>query len=414
MQPVHAHILTLLYNSTENRKGKLNVNTIFNELVAQKIIKRNKKLIIDAIHFLEKCEFIETVMQGKQKEIKMLTQIGNDLAKLIVDLDQYKNNCSALLEEVRNLRGTWDVDNTEIADFISPYEVTNMMFIRYLSILHKIKNNVNAKSILNEIIINKINDQLSTTINDPPNSQDSNSNLGLITEKIDDINSRISGLYGGRIYSKVQSAEFRDHNAFGKLRVEVENVLSSIIEVLELPNMPLNDINEIILPLKNTSYHGRNPFAISQFGQVCQRYLLKKIKKEYGLSNLDGYLGLRWTYIVQSTIPLQVQQGMTLTVPVEIFGNVRQTSIKLLIVDPNNKKFWHAGTIKGNQTSQLIINMPPDCKVGQYRALILLYGHELMGEDGRILTTKEGMIIDFDEKIFEVVTNMNEGRTVEK
>lgn len=55
--------------------------------------------------------------------------------------------------------------------------------------------------------------------------------------------------------------------------------------------------------------------------------------------------------------------------------------------------------------------MPPDCKVGQYRALILLYGHELMEEDGRILTTKEGMIINFEEKIFEVVTGMNEGRT---
>lgn len=351
------------------------------------------------------------ILEGKQKEIKILTQIGNDLAKLIVDLNQYKNSCSALIEEVRNLRGTWDFDKTEIADLISPYEVTNMIFIRYLSILDKIKNNVNAKYILNEIIINKINDQLSTTINESLNGQDSNSNRGLISEKIDDINSKVSGLYKSRVYSKVQSASFRDHNAFRKLRVEVENVLSSIVEVLELPNLPLNSIKEIILSLTNTSYRDRNPFAISQFEQVCQKYLLKKIKKEYGLSNLDGYLGLRWTYIVRSTIPLQVQQGMTLTVPVEIFGNVRQTSLKLLIVDPNNKKIWHAGAIKGNQTSQLIVSMPPDCKVGQYRALILLYGHELMEEDGRILTTKEGMIIDFEEKIFEVVTGMNEGRT---
>ena len=152
-QPVHSHILTLIYNCMRNGGSGLNVNSIYKELVADKTISKNKKPVIDAIRFLTKSNLIETIREGKQKEIKVLTQLGKDFAKLVIDLRNYIDATSELRDAVR--QGSINVRDSayRIEFLISPYEVTNVIFIRYISILSKIKDNKSAKIILNDIIV---------------------------------------------------------------------------------------------------------------------------------------------------------------------------------------------------------------------------------------------------------------------
>ena len=65
-------------------------------------------------------------------------------------------------------------------DLVSPFQVISVVLIRYIFVLSKVKDNMNAKVILDYIIMNYVSNQLSNTIVtdiDRPH-------IGLVKEKI--------------------------------------------------------------------------------------------------------------------------------------------------------------------------------------------------------------------------------------
>jgi hypothetical protein len=188
-QPVALDIISLLGHHAQDGQTGLHVNAIYKKLVALGF-SRNKYPIINIIDYLEQSGLLMTTMRGVQKEIKTLTRLGYEFVKLVNDLDEYVKSCSDLQDAIKR---DFDMDNyignkeqrsilrskgwtqEEIdeydnlllcskhltSDLISPYEVIDVMFIRYVSVLSKIHGNENAKTILNRIMMDKINDQLS-------------------------------------------------------------------------------------------------------------------------------------------------------------------------------------------------------------------------------------------------------------
>lgn len=409
MQPVHSLILVLLYNCSEIGKSGLNVNFIYNQLVAEKVISRNKKPVIDAIHFLAKGNLILTIKEGKQKEIKVLTPLGNDIARLVIDLKKYSDSTSEL-REVLKQKDTNTQANIEY--LVSPYEITNVAFLRYISVLSKIKDNKNAKKILNDIMMNVVNNQLSEAIDtDVGNEKYRDSETSpyslLLVEKIHNLFSFI------RAYTPYR---FR----------EVDHVLDSLFGVLDVP---LNIMKEAVFEM----IHG---FGEPGLGLACQKYLLHKIKENYGLSNLDTSIGMREKYyakaISDTKIPAKIMAGTTSDVSLRIRENTNGTLLKVLVVDPDNNqlwypdpagyKYWDNTTIEFRHESKKQIrvhcrrwtfNIPSNSKAGEYRALILLYKNRLIpNANGNVFDNQEALIIDFEERTFEVVNPEMDGNNV--
>jgi len=410
MQPVYSRILVLLYNCSQIRKSGLNVNSIYNQLVAEKVISRNKKPVIDAIHFLDKGNLILTIKEGKQKEIKVLTPLGNDLARLVIDLKKYSESTSELREALR-LKLTNARDHIEY--LVSPYEITNVAFIRYISVLSKIKDNKNAKIILNDIMMNVINNQLSEAIDtdvDSENPRDSETSPYslLLMDKIHNLFTIFSRAY--------------TPNSFRK----TDDVLDSLFCVLDVP---INNMKEAV-------YVMRNVYGQPGLGLACQKYLLHKIKENYGLSNLDTSIGLREKYyakaISETNIPAKIMAGATSDVSLRIREDINGTLLKLLVVDPDNNQLWYpdpAGYEYWNKTTieyryesekqirvhrrRWTFNIPSNSKAGEYRALILLYKNRLIpNANGNVFDNHEALIIDLEERTFEVVNPEMDGNNV--
>jgi hypothetical protein len=191
-QPVALDILFVLYQQAQNNKTGLHVNAIFNELVANNRIAKNKNRVIEALNDLKQSGLIETTMSGKQKEIKKLKPLGYEFVKLTIDIDKHVNTCSELLNLILDIlvvekysdekvqrsmlqqRGWFseEIDEREmifqtaksLEYLVSPYEIMSVVLTRYISILSRIKNNETAKIILNQIMMERINDLLSNTI----------------------------------------------------------------------------------------------------------------------------------------------------------------------------------------------------------------------------------------------------------
>lgn len=184
-QPVALDILFLLGRDAQDGQTGLHVNAIYKKLVAVGYSK-NKKRIITIIDYLEESKLLTTEMRGAQKEIKTLTPLGYEFVKLADDIDGYVASCYELQELIKNIldmensgdkkvqrnilrsKGwtTAEIDESDeifhwcqkIADLVSPYEIITVVFTRYISLISKISDIEDAKTLLNHIMVDKIND----------------------------------------------------------------------------------------------------------------------------------------------------------------------------------------------------------------------------------------------------------------
>jgi hypothetical protein len=243
-QPVALDILFVLYRHALNHKTGLHVNAIYKELVASNRIPKNKNRVIEALNDLKESDLIETTMSGIQKEIKTLKPLGHEFVKLTSDIDKHVNTCAGLLNLIldildveeysdekvqrnmlRNMGWTpEEIDDSEnilecckdLGFLVSPYAIISVVLLRYISVLSKIKNNETAKTILNQIMMKRINNLLSNTINKKDGKELKWPEEYLIEEKIKNITSSFDHFY--------------HHNSFTD--VKVGDVLKSLIDVL--------------------------------------------------------------------------------------------------------------------------------------------------------------------------------------
>jgi hypothetical protein len=247
-QPVALDILFLLGRYAQNIKTGLHVNAIYKELVALGF-SRNKNPVIKNINYLEQSGLLETTMCGEQKTIKTLTPLGHEFVKLANDFDKYVQSCSELQDTLDHNFGIenysdkkvqrsilhnkgWTAEEIEESDhlhlsserlksrIISPYEIISVMLIRYIFVLSKIKDNENAKTILNHLMMDKISHQLANTI--ATNLEDKSINL--TEESYKNLISQKTGFVRDHIWENYHFNRFTD--------TEVSNVLSSLSDVL--------------------------------------------------------------------------------------------------------------------------------------------------------------------------------------
>lgn len=191
-QPVALDILFELYRLAQNHTTGLHVNAIYKKLVTINRIPKNKNRVIEALNDLEESDLIETTMSGIQKEIKTLKPLGHEIVKLTIDIDKHVNTCSQLQKSLLDILENEKYDDEKVQRsmlhqkgwtpeeineremifesckdleyLVSPYEIISVVLIRYISILSRIKNNETAKTILNQITMDRINNLLSDTI----------------------------------------------------------------------------------------------------------------------------------------------------------------------------------------------------------------------------------------------------------
>jgi hypothetical protein len=89
-------------------------------------------------------------------------------------------------------------------------------------------------------------------------------------------------------------------------------------------DVPINEMKEAVFEIgKVFGHHG--------LSATCQGYLLNKIEKNYGISNIDPSLGFREDYydrkITESNIPSQIKQGTTSNVSVKLKRDLRGTHL---------------------------------------------------------------------------------------
>ena len=216
-----------------------------------KKFSRNKKLIITAVNDLEKGNLLGTIKNKrttkrkklKQKKTKILTQLGDEFVRLADDLEDYTKSCIKLqnvikqyfdvrtYDDKKTLRNVllnrgWKPEEIDMndalfrstkhlyEDLISPFQIINTILIRYIMVLSKISNdNKNAKAILDDIVMDNINKQLSNT------TAIDTDNTNLIKQKIAFVTDFLEGKYYGNRFTNN----------------EVDDVLSSILSVLDVP-----------------------------------------------------------------------------------------------------------------------------------------------------------------------------------
>jgi hypothetical protein len=183
-QPVAFKILLVLYEHAQNYKTGLHVNAIFKELVARNQLGKSKEPVIEALKDLEQGDLIETTRVGKQKEVKTLKPMGQEFVKMFNDIFRYVGSCFGLMQFVYNMLDLikyddkkvqrrflhekgWTAEEIDYSEKIfattaklrslcSPYEVVNVVLIRYILVLSKITDNKYAKTLLNQLIMDLI------------------------------------------------------------------------------------------------------------------------------------------------------------------------------------------------------------------------------------------------------------------
>jgi hypothetical protein len=299
------------------------------------------------------------------------------------------------------------------ADLVSPFQVISITLIRYILVLSKIKDNKNAKIILDYIIMNNINRQLSNTIAtdiDRPH-------IGLAKGKIDFVTDFIQTRY-------FNGNRFTDN--------EVDDVLLSILKVLDVPCDILKMYTDIGRYYQEIDDETGNPlfpaggYFMDVFRFTCKYLIQYKISEKYGL-RFDIYnLRLESGRIIESKIDRIVKKGSPVHIFVKIAGFVKNAYFDLLIVDPKNKKSWYPdpsswdsgndkGTLNlehGESSSKWAFTIPVDSRLGVYKALIVLYEVEILDKNlveklkGEIngIAEKNKHVLDFQEISFTVTT----------
>lgn len=443
VQPVHLEILFLL---RERAQTGLNVNAIYRELVARKF-SRNKKLVLTAIDDLEKGDLLDTIKGSKakrrvkQKKTKILTQLGDELVRVTDDLNDYADSCSKLQNVIKQYFSVGDYNDKKVLrnvllnrgwkpedinnfdnlfrsskdlsiDLISPFQVINIVLIRYILVLSKIKYNKNAKIILDYIIMDNINRQLSNTavtnIDRP--------HISLAKEKINFITDFLETAYF-------------DGNRF--TNNEVDDVLLSVLKVLDVPcDVLKSTIDKSSYPVVY-DYKTGNPsyppggYFMEEFWFDCKYLIQHKINEKYGL-RFDIYnLRLEAAHILESKIPPQVKRGSPVDVFVKINGDTKHAFLNLLIVDPDIRQMWYpdpstwdsstdTGTLNlthQQYSSRWTFTIPSEHKLGEYKALIILYEVEALDKDVaeklkveiKDIAKMNKHILDFQEIAFDVI-----------
>jgi DNA-binding PadR family transcriptional regulator len=260
-QPVVLDILFLLGREAQNNNTGLHVNKIYSKLVDDNKIRKNKQPVVDALRYLKEGGLIESnkCEEHEQKEIKTLTPLGHEFVKLANDLDKYIKSCSDLQEALLDIIGFhtgnisdkkiqrsilhnkgWtaeEIDESEkilesslsIMNLISPYEIISVMLMRYISVLSTVSDNEKAKTILNNIMMDKINDQLSKMIDQHPIATDI-SYENLISQKIG--------------FVKEQVEYYYHFNRFTDPKVS--NVISSLSDVLLTKDYEVPELTSLI------------------------------------------------------------------------------------------------------------------------------------------------------------------------
>jgi hypothetical protein len=450
VQPVHLEILFLL---RERAQTGLNVNAVYRELVARGF-SRNKKLILNVIDDLEKGELIVTIKGSrikrhvKQKKIKILTPLGDEIVRLADDLDEYANSCINLRNVIKQyfsveryddekvlrnvlLNQGWkqeDIDNFNdlsqsshnlLVDLIPPFQVISVVLIRYILVLSRIKDNKNTKTMLDYITMGNINKQLSNTgLTDFDRDRD---HISLANEKIKNVTDFIQ-------YGYFYGNKFTDK--------EVDNVLMSVLKVLDLPcdilkgytNWRTYD-HEIDDETGHLLYPPGGHF-MDVFWFNCRYLIQHKISEKYGLRfdmrNLELMSGLKSGRIIKFKISSQIKRGSSVNIFVKIRGDMKNAYIDLLIVDPDNKKSWHpdpSSWDSDNDTGMLNLKhkeyssewtftIPADSTLGEYKTLIILYEVQVLSKDMveelkaeiNDISEKNKKVLDFQETSFTVAT----------
>lgn len=296
-------------------------------------------------------------------------------------------------------------------DLISPFQVISIVLIRYILVLSKIKDNKNAKIILDYIVMNNINRQLSNTIVtgiDKPY-------ISLVKEKIDFVTDFIqTGYFAGNRYT--------DN--------EVDDVLLSVLKVLDVPCNILKsyvDRGRYYQEIDNKTGNPLFPaggYYMDAFLFNCKYLIQNKIAEKYGLRFEIYDLRLESGRIIESKIPPLIKRGTPADIYVKIEGNIKNAYIDLLIVDPDNEKSWYpdpSSWDSGNNTGILnlkhkeyssgwIFTIPAEHKLGEYKALIVLYEVEVLGkviaEELKVeiygIAEKNKRVLDFQETSFTV------------
>jgi hypothetical protein len=299
------------------------------------------------------------------------------------------------------------------ADLISPFQVISIALIRYILVLSRIKDNKNAKIILDYVIMNNINRQLSNTIAtdiDRPH-------IGLAKEKIDFVTDFIQTRY-------FNGNRFTDN--------EVDDVLLSILKVLDVPCDILKMYIDMDRYYQEIDDETGNPlfpaggYFMDKFRLNCKYLIEHKINEKYGLE-FDMYnLRLEAAHIIESKVSPQIKRGSPVDVFVKIGGDTKNAYLNLLIVDPDNKQLWYpdpsswdfstdTGTLNlkhQEYSSEWTITIPTDFRLGAYKALIILYEVEISDKDfveklkveTNGIAEKNRHVLDFQEISFTVTT----------
>jgi hypothetical protein len=374
----------------------------------------------------------------KQKKTKILTQLGDELIRLADDLNDYAESCSKLQNVIKQyfnvgkyddkkvlrkvlLNRGWKPEEVDNFDnlfrssqnlsiyLISPFQVINIVLIRYILVLSKIKANKNAKIILDYIIMDNINRQLSNTIVtdiDGPHTSLAREKISFVTDFLE------TGYY--------YENRFTDG--------EVDDVLLSVLKVLDVPcDVLKSTIDNIRYSVEYDDETG-NPLSppggyfMWEFEHDCKYLIQHKINEKYGLGFEIDNLRFGTAHILDSKIPSQIKRGSPANVFVKINGDTKHAFLILLIVDPENKQLWYhdpstwysssdTGTLRlthQEHSSRWTFTIPPDHTPGAYKALIILYEdkdivEELKVKDNRT-TEKNRKVLDFQEKSFTVET----------
>ena len=158
---------------------------------------------------------------------------------------------------------------------------------------------------------------------------------------------------------------------------------------------------------------------------LCYTHTGIKLNEIYGLQL--GALDLRLnTHIFECDIPARINRGQIATVSAKVKGTTNNAFLELRITDPANNRLvypdpitWDSSTDSGTlnlkheeYSSKWSFTIPVDSRLGEYKALIILYEIENLDKDTieRLKVEIDGIaeknkhVLDFHEMSFTVAT----------
>jgi hypothetical protein len=182
-KPVAATTQILGIFRSESDKTGIGVNEIY-----RRTGSKNKPSIIRSIQHLERCQFLETgESKHKQRKVKVLTTLGCEVVQLLDSIDKYNTSYSNFTqkiekyvlsgnmdEDVRNrilISKGWTMEEAENYDFFlhitrniefsALSAFINSILARYLHLILEFNVNLYAKTLIIQVIVNALDNQLS-------------------------------------------------------------------------------------------------------------------------------------------------------------------------------------------------------------------------------------------------------------